>query len=44
MAIVAVAVNDAVNTISRRYATYGVVTLPPGYRSMQQLPERHTAR
>ena len=29
MAIVAVAVNDAVNAISRRYATYDVVTLPP---------------
>ena len=34
MAIVAVAVNDAVNAISRRHATYDVVTLPPSGASV----------
>ena len=35
MAIVAVAVNDAVNAISKRYATYDEVTLPPSNGSAE---------
>ena len=34
MAIVAVAVNDAVNAISRRYPTYGVMAPPPAAASL----------